>query len=99
LNGNVELVWLPLDRSLLRLCWRVIAASSARGETFEIVIDAQSGEALVRHCMTLYLSDASYRVFISDSPSPLSPGWSTPSTNQPALVSRVLVTTNAVSTN
>ncbi len=96
---EVKLVWLPLDRSTLRLCWEVILTSQARGEMFRVLIDAQSGAARLRHSLTSYISDASYRVYTSDSPSPFSPGHPTPLTNQPPLVSRVLVVTNAFNTN
>ena len=67
-----------------------------RGETFRELIDSQTGEVLVRRCLTEYISDASYRVFGSDSPSPFSPGWPTPNSGQPATASRTLVVTSAV---
>jgi len=62
-------------------------------------VDAQTGEVTVRHCLTNYISDATYRVFTSDSPSPFSPGHATPLTNQPPLVARILVTLQALNTN
>ena len=96
---NVKLVWLPITRSTMRLCWEVILTSRTRGEMFRVLIDAQTGEVWLRHCLTNYISDASYRVFTSDSPSPFSPSHSTPSTNQPPLVERQLVTWSAWSTN
>ncbi|EEF63422.1 M36 family metallopeptidase [Pedosphaera parvula] len=98
-DANVRLVWLPMNRQSMRLCWQVILMSRARGEMFQILIDAQSGEALLRHKLTENISNASYRVFTTDSPTPFSPGYAVPSTNQPALVSRVLVVTNAFNTN
>ena len=101
LNGETEarLVWLPMDDSSMRLCWEIILTSHERGEMFKILIDAENGEALVRHCLTDYLSDATYRVYTSDSPSPFSPGNSTPVSTQPPLVSRSLVTLSALDTN
>src|SRR6185369_1827124 len=63
-----------------------------------ILVDAQNGAVLVRHCLTSYISEATYRVYLSDSPSPFSPGHPTPLTNQPPLGSRVLVVTDALST-
>ena len=51
-------------------------------------LDAETGEPLVRHRLTEYLTDATYRVWTSDSPSPFSPGYSTPQTNQPPVVPR-----------
>jgi alpha-tubulin suppressor-like RCC1 family protein len=101
LKGEAEtkLIWLPLDKQTLRLCWDVILMSRARGEMFRILVDGQTGEALLRRCLTSYLTDASYRVFTSDSPSPLSPGYSTPVSTQPPLVERTLVTLAALDTN
>jgi len=94
-----KLLWLPMDAATLRLCWDVTLTVKSRGETFRVLVDAQTGEVLVRRCLTTYLSTASYRVFTSDSPSPFSPGWSTLVTNQPPTVSRTLVTIDALSTN
>ncbi len=95
----VSLVWLPFSRSELRLCWDVILTSRSRGEMFRVLVEAQTGEVVLRRCLTHRLSDATYRVFTSDSPAPFSPGFSTPSTNQPPLVSRALVTLSALNTN
>jgi hypothetical protein len=96
---EVRLVWLPINPSLMRLCWEVTLCSRARGETYRVLVDAQTGAIRLRRCLTVYLSDASYRVYTSDSPSPFSPGWSTPNTGQPALTNRVLVTWGALDTN
>lgn len=93
-----RLIWLPMDSMTMRLCWDVTLTLNSRGETFRLLVDAQTGEVLVRRCLTTYLA-ASYNVFTSDSPTPLSPGWSTPNSNQPPMVSRTLVTMDALSTN
>ncbi|MSU59588.1 MAG: hypothetical protein EXS35_15715, partial [Pedosphaera sp.] len=98
-EGTAQLIWLPMDRDTLRLCWDVTLTSRARGEMFRVLVDAKTGEVLVRRGLTSYLSDASYRVFTSDSPSPFSPGHPTPLTTQPPLVSRTLVTLPALNTN
>ena len=82
----------------LRLCWDMTLTVKSRGETFRLLVDAETGEVLVRRCLTTYLA-ASYRVFTSDSPSPFSPGWSTLNANQPPVVARTLVTIDALSTN
>ena len=101
LNGGVpvRLLWLPMDAATLRLCWDVTLTVKSRGETFRLLVDAQTGEVLVRRCLTTYLSNASYRVFTNDSPSPFSPGYSTLVTNQPPLTARTLMTIDALSTN
>jgi len=98
-EGEAKLTWLPVDGGKLRLCWDVILTSRARGEMFRVLVDGQSGEVLVRHCLTQYISDATYNVFTSDSPSPFSPSYSTPQSNQPPLVSRAPVTLSALNTN
>lgn len=54
---------------------------------------------LLRRCLTDHVSDATYRVFTSDSPSPFSPGHPVPLTNQPPRVSRELLTFSALNTN
>lgn len=98
-GAKPKLIWLPISETELRLCWDVTLAVKARGETFRLLVDAQTGEVLIRRCQTVYLSNASYNVFSSDSPTPFSPGWATVNTNQPALVSRTLVTLSALDTN
>ncbi len=101
LSGETEtkFVWLPMSAKEMRLCWELILTSSARGEMFRILIDAQTGEVLLRRSLTNYISDASYRVYTSDSPSPFSPGLSAPVSTQPPLMARVLIVTNAFNTN
>ncbi len=98
-ESHAKLTWLPMDQQTLRLSWDVILTSRARGEMFRMLVDAHSGEVLLRRCLTSDLSDASYRVFTSDSPSPLSPGYPTPVSTQPPLVARTLVTFPALDTN
>lgn len=94
-----KLVWLPLNRNALRLCWDLILVSRARGEMFRVVVDAQTGEVMLRRCLTNYLTPITLNVYTSDSPSPFSPGHATPSTIQPPVVSRTLLTLSAISTN
>ena len=98
LEVGTEFVWLPLDESAMRLCWEVLFVSKARGEMFRTLVDAETGAPLLRQRLTEYISNASYHVFASDSPSPFSPGHPTPSSAQPAVVPRTLVTTMALDT-
>ncbi len=94
-----KLTWLPMDADTLRLCWQVQIVSRARGEMFRILVDAQTGEILIRQCLTEYLTPAQFNVFDGESPTPMTPVTATtPSTNQPALVSRNLLTITAVNT-
>ena len=101
LKGEAEakLIWLPMDKDTLRLCWDVMLMSKTRGEMYRILVDVRTGDVLLRRCLTSYLSNASYRVWTSDSPSPFSPGWPTPTNLQPAIVPRTLVTLAAMDTN
>src|SRR4051812_39040750 len=92
-----RLVWLPLNRNELRLSWEVHYSGRAN-ERFRFVIDAITGEVLVRQNLTKYISDATYNVFTSDSPSPFTPGLPIPGTAQPQLVNRNLITTPALDT-
>src|ERR1017187_3721537 len=101
LKGEAEakLVWLPLNKEQLRLCWDVILTGRKRGEMFRVLVDARTGDPLLRRCLTEYISDATYRVYLSDSPSPFSPGYPTPSSDEPSLASRTLLTISALDTN
>ena len=94
-----ELVWLPLNANTLRLCWQAIVVSKTRGEGFLCIVDAETGEVVLRRSLTHYISPATYNVYVSDSPSPFSPGHLNPSTVQPPLVNRQLVVTPALNTN
>ncbi len=98
LDVSTEYVWLPLDEATLRLCWQVVLVAKSRGEMFKVIVDAETGEPLIRHGLTNHISNASYRVFTSDSPSPFSPSHPTPLTTQPPVVARTLVTTPALNT-
>jgi hypothetical protein len=98
-EAEVKLIWLPLDKQALQLCWDVILMSRSRGEMFRVLVEASGGEILLRRCLTSYLTEASYRVYTSDSPSPFSPGTPTPVNTQPPLTSRALVTLSALDTN
>ena len=95
-GATAQLTWLPMDKGSARLCWDVVLTGRTTGEMFRILIDATTGEAQVRHGLTTYISEATYRVFTGDSPTPFQPGHATPSTAQPAEVPRTLVTLSAL---
>jgi hypothetical protein len=94
---RAQLVWLPMSRFAVRLCWSLEFIQRSKFEGFQTLVDAASGELLVRRNLTSNFTSASYRVYTSDSPAPLSPGWATPSSSQPQVVSRDLVTLPALS--
>ncbi len=98
-NAQVKLVWLPMSESTLSLCWEVELTRHAGGERYRVVLDARTGEVQIRRRLTVYLTPATYNVFTSDSPSPFSPGWPEPNTNQPPAVERSRVTLSALNTN
>lgn len=98
-TAQAKLTWLPMNESTLRLCWEIDITRRFNSERYRVVIDAQTGELQIRHRLTVYLTPATFNVFTSDSPSPFSPGWPTPNTNQPPLVPRTLVTLTALNTN
>ncbi len=98
-EADAKLIWLPMDRDTLRLCWDVTLMSRTRGEMYRVLVDAETGLVQIRRCLTDYLQDASYRVYTSDSPTPMSPGFPTPVSTQPPMVSRTLVTTPGLDLN
>jgi len=98
-EAETSLVWLPMDRTTLRLCWRVVLTGSQSRKLFQVLIDAARSETLVRHCWTSSAIEATYRVFDKDSAAPLLPGWSTPLTNQASVTTQVNLTLTALSTN
>lgn len=98
-EADVRLCWLPLAEDEMRLCWRMVLTSRAGKAMFRVLVDAATGEVWLRHCLTDDISNASYRVFTGDSPTPFSPAYSAPgNTNQPAAVARQLVTLVALDT-
>lgn len=92
----VQLTYLPMSPSRVRGAYDVVSFSLEHNEMFRFVVDAETGEVLYRRSLTEEISNASYRVFTSDSPSPLSPGHSTISSVQPPEVPRQLVTIDAL---
>jgi hypothetical protein len=98
-DATARFVWLPMDGATLRLAWEVVLTSKTRGgEMFRVIVDAETGRPQLRQGLTNDISNASYRVFTSDSPSPFSPGHATPLSTQPSTVARTLVTTPALNT-
>ena len=99
-QAHLRLVWLPMNELELRLCWNVAVKPRSRGEVYRLILDVATGEVLGRRCQTVALSNASYRVYTSDSPTPFSPGYSEPGNpTQPPTVSRSLVTWAALNTS
>ncbi|MEK0447386.1 MAG: hypothetical protein RLZZ399_2707, partial [Verrucomicrobiota bacterium] len=100
---SAGLAWLPMSQDNLALVWDVTLMSLKEREMFRLVVDAKSGDVLVRTSLTNDLSDASYRVHANettrkplDSPRPFSPGYSTPNGAQPPVFPRKLITLSAL---
>ncbi len=96
-DSYAKLIWLPMNAGSLRLAWQVIFVSKARQEMYLSVVDAQTGQVVVRHNLTCYAAPATpvaatYNVFLGESPSPFNPGWQVPNDEQPPLQPRTLVT-------
>ncbi|MBB5036428.1 M36 family metallopeptidase [Prosthecobacter dejongeii] len=96
-DAEARLIWVPMDATTLRLAWDVTLTSRSRGEMYRVLVDAETASVLVRHSLTAYNAEATYRVFTAESPTPFSPGHESPSSLQPAPVQRVNVTTTALS--
>jgi hypothetical protein len=99
------LTYFPMNESEVRLGWDVTLASLARNEMHRVVVDAVTGEPLVRMNLTNTISNATYNVYGDattlqpfDSPAPMSPSHQTPLSTQPPTVSRQSVVTQALST-
>jgi hypothetical protein len=98
-RAGARLIWLPLKGDELTLCWQVEFTTRRHGEMFRSLVDAQTGAVLLRRNLTVYLTNATFRVFTGDSPTPFSPGHSSPSSVQPPVAARTLVTWAAFDTN
>lgn len=96
-EAGAELVALPWGPQSLELCWEVTLTGTLHPERYVVLIHATSGQVLGRWCITYQASSASYQVYDRDSPSPLSPGLGEPSTYQPPILDRALVTWPALS--
>ena len=98
-DAYANLTWLPISAKSFRLSWKLIFESQSRHEMFLTLVDAQTGKTLLRRTLTRHASPATFRVFTGESPTPLSPGFSSPNTSQPPQVSRELITLVALDTN
>lgn len=96
----VKRSWLPMNGEVMRICYQVLLKSGSRkGEMYQLLVDAQSGEVLVRRCLTDHLQNITFNVYTNDSPAPMTPGLPNPGTVQAPMVPRTLMTFSALSTN
>jgi len=104
-DTSAGLAWVPTSAVSAELAWDVTVMSTARGEMFRVLVDAENGEVLVRQSLTNYISPATFRVYARssdkrpyDSPTPFSPGHESPLAAQPAAAASELVTLDALDT-
>lgn len=92
---TTELLYFPMTRVDIRPAWRVTLPEIGVGNTYEILVDASTGEILHRRNQLNFLvggtQNLSLRVYTKDSPAPGSPGTATPNGFQYPTVARTLV--------
>jgi uncharacterized repeat protein (TIGR03803 family) len=98
-----QLSWVPVGADSAKLTWDVTLMSLKQNEMFRVLVDARTGDVLLRTSLTNDVSDATFRVYADattkkpfDSPNPMLPGTPTPSGAQGAEVPRQLVTLQSV---
>lgn len=91
-----EFVYFPVTRTDIRAAWTAVVPANGLGHTYDIVIDAVTGEVLYRHDRLVFDSTqpVSMRVYTTDSPAPGSPGPATPDGFQFPFINRTLVVKN-----
>lgn len=91
---TTELVYFPRTRTDVRSAWSLVLPRKGIGNTYEIIVDATTGEVL-RRWNRLHFGGTepmSMRIFTSDSPAPQSPGADEPDGSQFPFVPRDFVT-------
>jgi hypothetical protein len=87
-------VWFPRTVSDVRPAWTVVVPVPGIGHTYDITVDAVTGEVLCRTNRLVWdtTQPITMRIFTSDSPAPGSPGLATVGTDQFPFDVRQLVT-------
>jgi len=99
LKGEAEVTdcYIPFGPDEIRSGKLITLRAVDSDNLYEILIDATSGEAVLRRNATrCVVEPATYRVFLDDSPRPFSPGPPIPNGFQPPLVDRTLITIGAL---
>lgn len=104
-DTRAGLSWVATGHDSASLAWDVTLMGTEIGEMYRVLVDARTGDVLVRHGLTNYISNATYRVYAKnsnlqphDSPTPMSPGHATPLATQPPEVAREMITLPALNT-
>jgi len=89
-----HLVLLPMSREDIRIAWAVVVPVPGIGNTYDTIVDAQSGEVLRRYNRLVHdtTEPVTYRVYPLDGPAPGSPGTPTPSGEQLPFILRSMIT-------
>ncbi|MFA6046653.1 MAG: M36 family metallopeptidase, partial [Phycisphaerales bacterium] len=87
-------IYFAVTRTDIRAAYAVLVPIRGVGHWYELIVDAETGQMLTRQNFLMWdtTEPATYRVYISDSPSPSSPGTQTPSGMQFPFVPRQSVT-------
>jgi len=95
---DTRFVYFPLTARTLRPAFSILISERGSADVFEVLVDARTGAILTSVNHTVYegAMPATYRVFTSDSPAPMTPGPASPDGAQASLVSRELLTLDAV---
>ncbi len=62
-DTRAGLAWVATGPETARLAWDVTLMGIDLGEMYRVLVDAETGEVLVRQGLTNYISNATYRVF------------------------------------
>ncbi len=95
-DPRIQLNYWAINRSDVRLVWRVTLGAQNSPFLYQVLVDATDGTLLQRTSLTNseVAPGPKWRVFTSDSPAPFSPGPGRPLGTQAPFVTRELVETN-----
>ncbi|HYE61800.1 MAG TPA: M36 family metallopeptidase [Phycisphaerales bacterium] len=91
---TTELLYFAATRDDIRTAWKVVIPVKGIGHTYDVIVDANTGELLWRHDWLCFATTQpiTFRIYTSDSPAPGSPGTPTPDGFQFPFVESQLVT-------
>lgn len=96
-NPQPSLLWYPLDMISAVKAWDMYL--DAGHETHRLIVRADTGEVVKDINLTWSLDPITFNVYTNESPTPFSPGTTSPTNFVPPQVSRAFVTLSALDTN
>lgn len=95
---ETQFVYFPLTARTLRPAYSILISERNSADVYEVLVDAVDSAILktINHTVYEGPAPASYRVFTSDSPAPMTPGPDTPDGSQAPIVSRELIMIDAL---